>query len=94
MLQKTVNLIGALVPYKTFDDPDRASLNARHHGIMHRMLNDIGDIEVYWRRCFHVFVQSLIGNRGDGPLALFLSSLRLRPVRIEGLLRGKQRTCR
>jgi len=65
MLQKSINLIGAPVPYKTFDNPDRAPLNARYHRIMHRMFNDIGDIEVYWRRCFHVFVQSLIGNWGD-----------------------------
>jgi len=65
MLEKSVNLIGAPVPYETFDNSDRASLNARHHRIAHCVLNDIGDIEIDRRRCFHAFVQSVIGDRRD-----------------------------
>lgn len=65
MLEKSVNLIGAPVPYETFDNSDRASLNARHDRIAHRVLNDIGDIEINRRRCFHAFVQSVIGDRRD-----------------------------
>src|SRR6478736_4231885 len=59
MLEKPVNSIGAPVPYETFDNSDRASLNARHDRIAHRVLNDIGDIEINRRRCFHAFVQNV-----------------------------------